>query len=151
MQLKTINLKFTTNTKLALTLLTLLSFNINSAQEVIEDKVEAKSKKDTTINSNQRVKIDGVIGVVGDYVILDSDIDKEFIQLKARGVSTADITRCQLFGKLLEDKLYAHNAIQDSITVNELEIRSNIDQQINAFLQETNGSMDELLKFYIFL
>ena len=148
MQLKTINLKFTTNTKLALTLLTLLSFNINSAQEVIEDKVEAKSKKDTTINSNQRVKIDGVIGVVGDYVILDSDIDKEFIQLKARGVSTADITRCQLFGKLLEDKLYAHNAIQDSITVNELEIRSNIDQQINAFLQETNGSMDELLKFY---
>ena len=148
MQLKTINLKFTTNTKLTLTLLTLLSFNINSAQEVIEDKVEAKSKKDTTINSNQRVKIDGVIGVVGDYVILDSDIDKEFIQLKARGVSTADITRCQLFGKLLEDKLYAHNAIQDSITVNELEIRSNIDQQINAFLQETNGSMDELLKFY---
>ena len=42
MQLKTINLKFTTNTKLTLTLLTLLSFNINSAQEVIEDKVEAK-------------------------------------------------------------------------------------------------------------
>jgi peptidyl-prolyl cis-trans isomerase SurA len=71
------------------------------------------------------------------------------LQLKARGVSQADLpTRCQLFGKLLEDKLYAHSAIQDSITVNELEIRSNIDQQISAFLEQTHGSMDELLKFY---
>jgi len=148
MQLKTINLKFTTNTKLTLTLLTLLSFNINSAQEVIEDKVEAKSKKDTINTSNQRVKIDGVVGVVGDYVILDSDIDKEFVQLKARGVSTTDITRCQLFGKLLEDKLYAHHAIQDSITVNELEIRSFVDQQLNSILAEFNGSMEDMLKFY---
>ena len=79
---------------------------------------------------------------------LDSDIDKEFIQLQARGVSTADITRCQLFGKLLEDKLYAHHAIQDSITINELEIRSSIEQQISAFLETKGGTMEELLEFY---
>jgi peptidyl-prolyl cis-trans isomerase SurA len=148
MQLKTINLKFTTNIKLTLTLLTLLSFTVANAQEIIEDKVPEPKVIDSTA-SNQRVKVDGVAAVVGDYIILDSDIDKEFLQLKARGVSQADLpTRCQLFGKLLEDKLYAHSAIQDSITVNELEIRSNIDQQISAFLEQTHGSMDELLKFY---
>jgi peptidyl-prolyl cis-trans isomerase SurA len=149
MPLKTINLKFIKNNKFALTLLVLLSYTISNAQEIIEDEVIKSSiVKDTVKSSNERVKVDGVVAVLGDYVILDSDIDKEYLQLQARGVSTADIGRCQLFGRLLEDKLYAHNAIQDSIVVNELEIRSNIEQQISAFLEETNGSMTELLKVY---
>lgn len=149
MPLKTINLKFITNTKFALTLLALSSYTISNAQEIIEDEVvESATVTDTVKSSNERVKVDGVVAVVGDYVILDSDIDKEYLQLQARGVSTAEISRCQLFGKLLEDKLYAHSAIQDSIVVKELEIRSNIEQQISAFLEETNGSMEELLKFY---
>ena len=124
-----------------------MSYQMSSAQEIIEDVV-AKTIVDTVKSSNQRVKVDGVVAVVGDYVILDSDIDKEYLQLQARGVTTSEISRCQLFGKLLEDKLYAHNAIQDSIVVKELEIRSTIDQQITALLEEANGSMEELLKFY---
>lgn len=146
MQLKTINLKFTTNIKLTLALVALLSFNVSNAQEIIEEVETAKAVD--TVDASKRRKVDGVAAVIGDFVILDSDLDKEFIQLQARGVSARELpTRCQLFGKLLEDKLYAHHAIQDSITVNELEIRSNIEQQMEAFLAET-GSMDELLKFY---
>src|SRR5690606_4871053 len=148
MLLKTINLKFITNTKLSLTLLTLLSYSITHAQEIIEEPVKAQKVVDTTQSPN-RVKVDGVVAVVGDYIVLNSDIDKEFLQLKARGVSQTDLpSRCELFGKLLEDKLYAHHAIQDSITVNELEIRNGVDQQMDYFLEQTNGSMDELLKFY---
>ncbi|HLT33836.1 MAG TPA: peptidylprolyl isomerase, partial [Aquaticitalea sp.] len=117
--------------------------------EIIEDHVvESTTIKDTVETVHQRTKVDGVVAVVGDYVILDSDLDKEFLQLEAGGVSQTNMpTRCQLFGKLLEDKLYAHSAIQDSITVNELEIRSNIDQQID-YLVEQIGSMEALLKFY---
>lgn len=125
-----------------------MSCSMTFAQEIIEDEVVEKTAAiDTVRSSNERVKVDGVVAVVGDYIVLDSDIDKEYLQLQARGVSTADITRCQLFGKLLEDKLYAHSAIQDSIVIKELEIRSSIDQQISAFMEET-GSMEELLKFY---
>jgi peptidyl-prolyl cis-trans isomerase SurA len=146
MQLKTINLKFTTNIKLTLALVALLSFNVNNAQEIIEE-VETVKEVDT-IDTSKRRKIDGVAAVIGDFVILDSDLDKEFIQLQARGVSEGELpTRCQLFGKLLEDKLYAHHAIQDSITVNELEIRSNIEQQMDYFTEQM-GSMEEVLKFY---
>lgn len=147
MQLKTKNLKFSTNTKLTLALLSLLSYNAINAQEIIEEPIAVKEEA-KKVDPNQRVKVDGVAAVVGDFVVLDSDIDKQYMQLQASGVSIENITSCQLFGKLLEDKLLAHHAIQDSITVNELEIRSNIDQQINAFLEQTNGSMDELLKFY---
>ena len=98
-------------------------------------------------NYDTRVKIDGVAAVIGDFVVLDSDIDKQFTQLKVSGVSTKDITRCQIFGKLLEDKLYQHHAIQDSIEVNNAEIQSYVDQQINMFAEQI-GSMDKLIDYY---
>ena len=84
---------------------------------------------------------------MGDFVILDSDIDKQFAQLEASGVSTKDISRCQLFGKLLEDKLYIHHAIQDSIVINDAEVRSYVDQQLEGFAQQI-GSMEKLIAYY---
>ena len=116
------------------------------AQEIIEDQ-----KKEVIVekvrDSTKLVKVDGVAAVVGDFVILDSDIDKQFAQLEASGVSTKDISRCQLFGKLLEDKLYIHHAIQDSIEVNDIEIRSYVEQQIEGFAEQI-GSMDKLIAYY---
>lgn len=148
MPLKTINLKFFHNHRIAILLLALFNGQLFLAQEVIVEPEESTAVADTVKTVMQRTKIDGVVAVVGDFVVLDSDIDKEYLQLQARGVNTSQITRCELFGKLLEDKLLVHHAIQDSIPVKELEIRSDIDQQLTAFLEETNGSIDELLKFY---
>ena len=148
MQLKTNNLKSTIKSTITTVVLMVLAVNLSSAQEIIEDVVDNSKKQMDTTQTTGRKKVDGVAAVVGDFVVLDSDIDKEYIQLQARGVSIASISRCQLFGKLLEDKLYSHHAIQDSITVNELEVRSNIEQQINAFLEQKGGSMQELLEFY---
>ena len=104
------------------------------------------SQDNSTINNN-RNKVDGVAAVVGDFLVLDSDIEKQFNQLKASGISTDDMTTCQVFGKLLEDKLYQHHAIQDSITVNSLEIQSFVDQQIDAFAEQI-GSMEKLINYY---
>ena len=141
-------MKFTTKLKLALTLLVLLSHTISTAQEVIDDAiVEKEIVKDTS--TQKRIKVDGVVAVVGDYIVLDSDLDKQFAQLEASGVSQSDMpNRCQLFGKLLEDKLYAHHAIQDSIVINELEVRSQVDQQFNYILEQMDGSLPRMLKFY---
>ena len=38
--------------------------------------------------NNDLIKIDGVAAVVGDYVILESDVDKTLIDLQSQGVST---------------------------------------------------------------
>ena len=141
-------MKFTTKPKLALTLFVLLSYTFSTAQEVIDDAlVEKEIVKDTS--AQKRIKVDGVVAVVGDYIVLDSDLDKQFAQLEASGVSQSDMpNRCQLFGKLLEDKLYAHHAIQDSIVINELEVRSQVDQQFNYILEQMDGSLPKMLKFY---
>lgn len=116
------------------------------AQEIIEDQKE-EVIVEIIRDSTALIKVDGVAAVVGDFVILDSDIDKQFAQLEASGVSTQDISRCQLFGKLLEDKLYIHHAIQDSIEVNDIEIRSYVDQQLEGFAEQI-GSMDKLIAYY---
>lgn len=100
-----------------------------------------------TTDSNGRVKLDGVIAVVGDYVILDSDIDKTIADMKSQGIPTQNITRCELLGKLMEDKLYAHHAVQDSLEVTDAEIYDYVDQSINYFTEQL-GSLEKVLAFY---
>ncbi len=129
--------------------ITLLSVGVMSAQEIIEEEEVAEAVKavDTTKSQNAK-KVDGVAAVVGDYIVLDSDIKKEREQIKAAGGSLEGVDDCNLFGLMLERKLYAHHAIQDSIPVSDAEIRKNVDYQIEQFLQQTNGSMEKLLEFY---
>ena len=121
-------------------------FGLVQSQEIIDDEKKTIVKEIKT-DSTKLIKVDGVAAVVGDFVILDSDIDKQFAQLEASGVSTKDISRCQLFGKLLEDKLYIHHAIQDSIVINDAEVRSYVDQQLEGFAQQI-GSMEKLIAYY---
>jgi peptidyl-prolyl cis-trans isomerase SurA len=94
-----------------------------------------------------KVKIDGVSAVVGDFVILDSDIDKMIVEMESQGISSKNVSRCELLGKLMEDKLYAHHAVQDSIEVSDQEIYDYVDQSLEYFVSQL-GSMDKVLSFY---
>ena len=126
--------------------LALCFFSISAtlfAQEIIKDSV--KTVKPQSVN--QRQKIDGIIATVGDYLILDSDIDKSFLEITSQGGSVKDISRCQMLGKLLEDKLYAHQAIQDSIKVTDDEVKSKLEEQL-GYMVEQLGSMDKVIKYF---
>ena len=94
-----------------------------------------------------RIKVDGIASVVGDYVILDSDIDKAIVEMQSQGMSTKNISRCEFLGKLMEDKLYAHHAIQDSLEVRDEEIYDYVDQSISYFTDQL-GSIEKVLEFY---
>jgi peptidyl-prolyl cis-trans isomerase SurA len=108
--------------------------------------VETDYIKDST-STFKRVKLDGIAAVIGDYVILDSDIDKTLIDLRNQGASTEDVTRCGLLGKLMEDRLYAHQAVQDSILVSDDEVNLTGDRQLQSLVQQI-GSMPKVLKYY---
>ena len=105
------------------------------------------SQESSDSNLSSKIKIDGVSAVVGDYVILESDVDKTLIDLQSQGVSTQNITRCSLLGKLMEDKLYAHHAEQDSLQVDNNQIYSYVDRTIDYFVDQL-GSIDKVLQFY---
>ncbi|MDO1500160.1 peptidylprolyl isomerase [Winogradskyella maritima] len=125
-----------------------IGFQILQAQEIINDE-EKKVEVKTPVKLGNRIKADGVAAVVGDYIILDSDLDRRIDQLEVQGADLSEVTRCQLFGSLLEEKLYAHQAIQDSIIVNELQMRSQTEQQIQSFLAQPNvDGIEDLLEIF---
>lgn len=140
MPLKTKSMRFI-NSKMVLAICLFLVAMGADAQEVIKDTVKPK------VVSGLRQKVDGVIATVGDYIVLDSDIDKSFLELTSQGNSVKDITRCQMLGKLLEDKLYAHQAVQDSIIVTDDEVKSKMDEQVN-YMVEQLGSMDKVVAYF---
>jgi peptidyl-prolyl cis-trans isomerase SurA len=142
MLLKTIQMK-SVNITIAFVLF-LFSTTLMNAQEIIKDSVVAPVKK---VQSGGRQKIDGIIATVGDYIILDSDIDKSYLEISGQGGSIKDITRCQMLGKLMEDKLYAHQAIQDSIKVTDAEVKGMMDERINYMVGQI-GSIDKVVAYY---
>ena len=143
MLLKTINMKFI-NTKLILSIALFVIANSLSAQEIIQPKSVVQ---DSVKSQGKKQKIDGIIATVGDYIILDSDIDKSFLEMSSQGNSIKDITRCQMLGKLMEDKLYAHQAIQDSIVVKDEDIKKMMDDRIN-YMTEQIGSIEKMVQYY---
>ena len=101
----------------------------------------------STLSSQQKIKIDGLAAVVGDFIILDSDIDKTLIDLQSQGVATDNLDKCSLLGKLMEDKLYAHHAEQDSLEIDNQQIFNYVDQTIDYFVSQL-GAIDKVLEFY---
>jgi peptidyl-prolyl cis-trans isomerase SurA len=131
------------NNKSALSIFLFLIGFYGFSQEVIKEKEPEKK----VVQQSKRQKVDGIIATVGDYTVLDSDIDKAFLEIEGSGGSIKDITRCQMLGKLLEDKLYAHQAIQDSIVVKDEEVKEKMNQQIDYMVEQLK-SMDNVVKYF---
>lgn len=137
-------MRFTTSRNLFLTLLAFFALASMSAQEILRDTVPGSKQQ------GKRQKVDGIVATVGSYLILYSDIDKARVEIAAQGESTKDITDCQLLGKLMEDRLYAHQATQDSITVSDAELTAQMEERITAMLEQLgpNSTVDKLVKLY---
>jgi peptidyl-prolyl cis-trans isomerase SurA len=98
--------------------------------------------------SKRKFLIEGVAGVIGDYVILGSDIANAKSQAK-RQSGVSDITSCELMESLLSEKMYAHHAIQDSITISDREIEGRTEQTIEYFKNALQTSEDQkIAEFY---
>jgi peptidyl-prolyl cis-trans isomerase SurA len=52
-----------------------------------------------------------------------------------------------MLGKLMEDKLYAHQAVQDSLKVTDSEVKSMMEERL-SYMVEQIGSMDKVVKYY---
>ncbi|MEM9363157.1 MAG: peptidylprolyl isomerase [Bacteroidota bacterium] len=142
--LRKMNLRYMTRINVCLLLMLICSTSILSAQD---EDVALATKTDSVTPPTQRIRLDGISAVIGDYVILESDIEKTLIDLKSQGASTQDITRCGLLGKLMEDRLYAHQAVQDSLLVSDDQVNAQSDRQIQQLVAQV-GSMEKVLKFY---
>jgi len=90
-------------------------------------------------------RLDGVAAVVGDYVILESEVDITLEQFKSQSES---VTRCQTLGQLMETKLATHHAIQDSINIPDSRIYDEVNQTIQRLAAELGGTEEDVAAYY---
>ena len=155
MQLKIKTLKFSRKTNWVL-LFAVMVFSQSFCQEVVtidstgvvkSSDVDPQITVNDSINNFKRYKAEGVCGVVGDFVILEFDIDKSYLEFEQNGVDVNSIDRCEMIGKLMEDKLYVHHAIQDSIIISDAEIKPEVDQ-LMAYMVDQVGSVEKVVNYY---
>ncbi len=155
MQLKIKTLKFSRKTNWVL-LFAVMLFSQSFCQEVVtidstgvvkSPEIDPQIRVNDSVNNFKRYKAEGVCGVVGDFVILEFDIDKSYLEFEQNGVDVNSIDRCQMIGKLMEDKLYVHHAIQDSIIISDAEIKPEVDQ-LMAYMVDQVGSVEKVVNYY---
>ncbi len=82
----------------------------------------------------QRQEVDRVIGIVGNEIILRSEVEAQYKIMTAQGGTTPDDIRCIIFEQLLSNALILAEAEKDSVTVTEVEVDAQIDARISQIL-----------------
>lgn len=102
-----------------------------------------------SLNANlfsQSRKIDGIAAIIGNEVILESEIQKELSDYSYEKKEYKPQKKCEFLEKIFLNKLIIFYAKQDTlIKVNHEEIQNNVNQYIQMYLQKY-GNQEELLK-----
>ncbi|MGG8497656.1 peptidylprolyl isomerase [Tenacibaculum sp. TC6] len=97
----------------------------------------------------QQNKVDGVAVVVGKNIVLDSDIEKFKKEVELRSEGKISISDCEMLEELMQQKLLAHHAVVDSVTVSQGDIDSRVNRSI-AFFTNEYGSEEKVVEAYGF-
>jgi peptidyl-prolyl cis-trans isomerase SurA len=104
----------------------------------------------TTGLSAQKYKgglVDKTVAVVGNEVILVSDIEGEVQQMQAQGRSSDRDMRCNLLENMMESKIFLMQARIDSLTVNYDMVDSELNNRIDQYRTYLGGD-EELEKYF---
>ena len=97
-----------------------------------------------TIALAQPVLADGVVAVVGNEIILQSDVSIMKETLKREG---QDRSECEVLNELILEKLLVHHAAIDSVVVDDAEIDDNISRRLEQLIAQI-GSERRLTEYY---
>lgn len=82
----------------------------------------------------QKVVADKIIAVVGDRIILKSDITNAIADMARQGAAVPENANCSVLDQALVSKVLMMQAIKDSLPVSEEEIEAELDQRVRYFV-----------------
>jgi len=91
--------------------------------------------------------IDKIIAVVGNDIVLQSDLETQYLQFVAAGNDVKENTKCELYEEQLFQALLLNQAKLDSVTVTENQIESELERRLRYFIAQF-GSEEKLEEFY---
>ena len=82
--------------------------------------------------------VEGIVAVVGGNIILKSEIENQYLQIRSQGniQGTATTLKCQLLETMLFQKLLLHQAEVDSLTVTDAQVESEMDRRMRFFISQ---------------
>ena len=100
-----------------------------------------------TSAAQEKKVIDEVIAIIGNEIILQSDIEAQKLQARQQGIAITKSTTCLIIEQLLMEKLMLNQAKVDSIPVNDQQVQSELDRRIRYFVGQI-GSEEKLEEYY---
>jgi peptidyl-prolyl cis-trans isomerase SurA len=91
--------------------------------------------------------VDKTVAVVGNEVILVSDIESEVQQMQAQGRSSDRDMRCSILERMMENKIFLMQARIDSLTVNYDMVDGELSNRIDQYRTYLGGD-EELEKYF---
>lgn len=95
----------------------------------------------------QNNMIDGVVWIVGDEVILKSDVEEQRLRMQYEGTRMQGDPYCLIPEQIAIQKLFLHQAKIDSITVSESMVYSQVEARMNYFISEI-GSKEKMEEYF---
>jgi peptidyl-prolyl cis-trans isomerase SurA len=92
---------------------------------------------------NRKVVADKIVGVVGDKIILQSDIRNAILDAQRQGTAIPENAECAIMEQALAQKALVLQAEKDSLPVSEEDIEAQLDNQVRGFVN-MYGSKDAL-------
>lgn len=95
------------------------------------------------------VVIDQIVAVVGKGIILESDIENQYLNMKMQGQAKGpkEDIRCTILEDILYQKLMVVQAEYDSLVVNEAQVESELNNRLGMFINQF-GSQENLEAYY---
>jgi peptidyl-prolyl cis-trans isomerase SurA len=103
----------------------------------------------TFLSAQEKQKVDGVAVVVGENIVLDSDVEKFKKEVFASSEGKVTLSNCEMLEQIMLQKLLSHHAVIDSVIVSDVEILSGVERNI-AYLTQQLGSIEKVYEMYGF-
>ncbi len=84
----------------------------------------------------KKITADKIIGVVGDRIVLKSDIDNQINDAKGKDYELPPDAHCYIMQQLIINKMLAIQAEKDSLPVSDEEVEADVDNRIRYFIQQ---------------
>ncbi|MEI9954855.1 MAG: peptidylprolyl isomerase [Ferruginibacter sp.] len=97
----------------------------------------------TTASAPKKIVADKIIAVVGDKIVLKSDIDNSISDMQRQGIEVPDNAWCLTLEQAMGIKALVLQAEKDSLPITDEEIETDIDNRIRNYIAQF-GSKEEL-------
>ncbi|HUQ97017.1 MAG TPA: hypothetical protein VM010_05080, partial [Chitinophagaceae bacterium] len=94
-------------------------------------------------HAQQKIVADKIVGIVGDRIILQSDIKNAVADMARQGTALPDNAECLVLEQALTSKMLMLQAQKDSLVVTDDEVESDLDLRVREFIR-VYGTQEQL-------